>query len=99
MTERVWRVSADVACVQSHDGGRVAVLHLEQDVPIILEGTAASVWISIDGTRTETELIEDLARDYGTDASAIHGDVMSMIHSLSASSLITLSASESEAAN
>ena len=91
MTEQVWRVSADVAFVQSPDGGRVAVLHLEQDVPIILAGTAASVWNGLDGTRTETELIEDLARDYGTDASAIHGDVMSMIHSLSGSGIITSS--------
>ena len=41
MTEQVWRVSADVACVQSADGDRVAVLHLEQDVPFILVGTAA----------------------------------------------------------
>ncbi len=38
-------------------------------------GTAASVWNALDGTRTETELIEDLARAYGTDASAIRGDV------------------------
>ena len=89
MTEQVWRVSADVACVQSPDGGRVAVLHLEQDVPVILVGTAASVWNALDGTRTETELIEDLARDYGTDASAIHGDVMGLIHDLSSSGLIT----------
>ena len=91
MTEQVWRVSADVACVQSPDGGRVAVLHLAQDVPVILVGTAASVWNGLDGTRTETELIEELAREYGTDASAIHGDVMALVRSLSSSGLITLS--------
>ncbi|MDR7083158.1 pyrroloquinoline quinone biosynthesis protein D [Arthrobacter ginsengisoli] len=91
MTERVWRVSADVACVRSPDGGRVAALHLEQDVPFILVGTAASVWNSLDGTRTETELIEELARDYGTDASAINADVKGLIHSLSTSGLITSS--------
>ena len=68
MTEQVWRVSADVACVQSADGDRVAVLHLEQDVPVILVGTAASVWNGLDGTRTEAELIEWLAREYATDA-------------------------------
>jgi pyrroloquinoline quinone biosynthesis protein D len=89
MTERVWRISADVACVQSPDGGRVAVLNLEQDVPVILVGTAASVWTALDGTRTETELIEDLARAYGTDASAIRGDVVGLIHDLSSSGLIT----------
>ena len=91
MTELVWRVSADVACVQSPDGGRVAVLHLEQDVPIILTGTAASVWNVLDGTRTETELIDELARDYGTDAAAIHGDVVALIHELSSSGMITQS--------
>lgn len=91
MSERVWRVSADVACVRSPDGGRVAVLNLEQDVPVILVGTAASVWNALDGTRTETELIEDLARDYGTDASAIHGDVMGLIHDLSTTGMIMVS--------
>lgn len=89
MTDRVWRISADVACVRSPDGGRVAVLHLEQDVPVILAGTAASIWNGLDGTRTETELIEELARDYGTDASAIHEDVMGLIHDLSSNGLIT----------
>ncbi|MET3949197.1 PqqD family protein [Arthrobacter sp. UYEF36] len=91
MTEQVWRVSDCVACVQSPDGGRVAVLHLQQDVPVILVGTAASVWNGLDGTRTEAELIEDLARDYGTDAAAINGDVMDLIRSLSNSGMITLS--------
>ena len=89
MTERVWRISADVACVQSPDGGRVALLNLEQDVPVILVGTAASVWNALDGTRTESELIEDLARDYGTDASAIRGDVIGLIDSLSTGGMIT----------
>ena len=89
MMERVWRVSDDVACVQSSDGGRVAVLHLEQEVPVILTGTAASVWNALDGTRTESELIDGLARDYGADPSAIRGDVLALIHSLSSSGLVT----------
>lgn len=92
MTEQVWHVSADVACVQSADGDRVAVLHLEQDVPVILVGTAASVWNGLDGTRTETELIEFLARDYGTDAGAIEEDVMGLLHTLSTNGMITPSA-------
>ncbi|MDI3213837.1 PqqD family protein [Arthrobacter sp. AL12] len=99
MTEKVWRVSANVACVRSSDGGRVAVLHLEQDVPVLLVGTAASVWNALDGIRTETELIEKLARDYGTDAGVIHGDVMGLIHDLSSSGMIALASRDSEAAS
>lgn len=91
MTGNVWRVSAEVASVRSPDCGRVAVLHLEQDVPFILAGTAASVWNGLNGQRTETELIEELARDYGTEASAIRGDVTALLHSLSSSGMITLS--------
>lgn len=94
MTERVWHVSTDVACVRSPDGDRVAVLHLEQDVPVILIGTAASVWNALDGIRTETEVIEELARDYDTDASAILGDVMALVHSLGSRGMITLSSSD-----
>ncbi|MEV5051583.1 PqqD family protein [Arthrobacter sp. LAR12-1-1.1] len=91
MTEQVWRVSSDVACVQSADGDRVAVLHLEQHVPFILAGTAASVWNGLDGTRTEKELIEFLAREYATEAGTIHGDVMGLIHTLSSTGTITSS--------
>ena len=98
MTEQVWRVSSDVACVQSPDGDRVAILHLEQQVPFILVGTAASVWNGLDGVRTETELVECLAREYATDAATIHGDVMGLIHTLSSTGMIALSPRESEAA-
>lgn len=89
MTEQVWRVSADVACVHSADGDRVALLHLEQQVPVILVGTAASVWNWLDGTRTEAELIECLAREYATEVGAIEGDVMGLIHTLSTNGMIT----------
>ena len=91
MTEQVWRVSEDVACVQSADGDRVAVLHLEQQVPVILVGTAASVWNGLDGTRTEAELIEWLAREYATEAGAIADDVIGLMRTLSGAGMITSS--------
>ena len=89
MTEQVWRVSPDVACVHSADGDRVAVLHLEQDVPVILLGTAASVWNALDGTRTEAELIEWLAREYAAETGAIADDVIGLIRTLSSAGMIT----------
>ena len=89
MTEQVWRVSSAVACVHSADGGRVAVLHLEQDLPVILVGTAASVWNGLDGNRTEAELIEWLAREYVTEAGAIADDVIGLIRTLSSAGMIT----------
>ncbi|BCW72547.1 PqqD family protein [Arthrobacter sp. NicSoilB8] len=94
MTEQVWRVSADVACVHSGDGGRVAVLHLEQQVPVILVGPAAAVWNGLDGVRTETELIQRLAGEYDTEAGAIEEDVIRLIRSLSSSGMITASPRE-----
>lgn len=97
MREQVWRVSEGAAFVRSADGERVAVLHVEQQVPVILVGTAASVWNGLDGTRTEAELIEWLAREYSTDAESIHGDVMGLIHTLSINGMITSAPLESEA--
>lgn len=94
MTEQVWCVSPDVAHVHSADGDRVAVLHLRQEVPVILVGTAAAVWNGLDGTRTEAELIECLALDYGADATAIAGDVLGLIRSLSSAGMIAPSQSE-----
>ena len=91
MTDRVWRVSSDVAVVQSPDGDRVAVLHLAQDVPVILAGTAASVWNGLDGIRTEAALLESLAHNYGTESSAIQEDVMRLIQDLCRAGMVTLS--------
>jgi hypothetical protein len=94
LTDRVWRVSSGVAFVQSPDGGRVAVLNLAEDVPVILVGTAASVWNGLDGFRNEADLIETLAHDYGTSSSAIQNDVMRLIHELSSAGMIAVSPPE-----
>ena len=94
MTDRAWRVSSEDAFVQSPDGGRVAVLNLAEDVPVILVGTAASVWDGLDGFRTEADLIETLAHDYRTGSSAIQEDVMRLIQVLASTGMITLESPE-----
>jgi Coenzyme PQQ synthesis protein D (PqqD) len=60
----VWRRSASAAYVGSDD--RVVVLDLEHlDLqPYVFEGSAAQVWACLDGERTESEIVDDLAEAY-----------------------------------
>ncbi|WP_062530199.1 PqqD family protein [Demequina rhizosphaerae] len=36
----------------------------EQQVPYVFEGTAFEIWARIDGTRTEAQIVAELAEDY-----------------------------------
>jgi hypothetical protein len=60
----VWRRSASAAYVESDD--RVVVLDLDHlDLqPFVFEGSAAQVWACLDGDRSETEIVDDLAEAY-----------------------------------
>jgi hypothetical protein len=78
----VWRRSGSTAYVESPD--RVVVLDLDHlDLqPYVFEGSAAQVWACVDGDRTETEIVDDLAQTYGVPAEVVHGDVRQFIDRL-----------------
>ena len=78
----VWRRVEHAAYVDS--GERVVVLdldHLDRP-PYVFEGTAASVWGCLDGDRTESEIVEDLAEAYGVEATVVAVDVRQFVDRL-----------------
>ncbi|BDZ62018.1 hypothetical protein Lsed01_00656 [Demequina sediminis] len=58
---------------------RATVLNLprleEQQVPYIFEGTAFEIWTRIDGTRTESAIVDELAEAYEARAEEIAPEV------------------------
>jgi hypothetical protein len=78
----VWRRSDNTAYVESSD--RVVVLDLDHlDLqPFVFEGSAAQVWACLDGDRSETEIVHDLAQAYDVALRIVDGDVRQFIDRL-----------------
>jgi hypothetical protein len=88
----VWHHAGNAAYVESTD--RVVVIDLDHlDLPpYVFEGTAAQVWMCIDGDRTETEIVTDLAEAYDAPAEVIRPDVRQFVDRLRDLGLISLGA-------
>jgi pyrroloquinoline quinone biosynthesis protein D len=52
----IWHHSNKVAHVRTQGRSRVALLHLDETQPVVLEGPAAVIWELIDGQRSEQEI-------------------------------------------
>jgi hypothetical protein len=78
----VWRRSGSAAYVESEE--RVVVLDLDHlDVqPYVFEGSAAQVWACLDGDRSESEIVDDLAEAYEVPPEVVRDDVRAFIDRL-----------------
>lgn len=87
MTE-VWVQSDSLAQVPSE--GRVAMIDLDRlaDPPMVLEGTAASIWAAIDGRRTVAEVVEAVAEEYALLPDDIRADVEAFVADLAQRGLV-----------
>ena len=56
----VWRRGGLVAEARTGGRGRVALLHLNDTQPVVLEGPAAAIWDLIDGQRSEQDILAEL---------------------------------------
>ena len=90
--ETVWRRVEHAAYVDS--GERVVVVDLDHlDLPpYIFEGTAAVVWTCLDGDRTESEIVSDLAEAYQVEAAVVAGDVRQFVDRLTTLGLVVTGA-------
>lgn len=70
------------------DGRRVALLHLNAEKPVVLEGPAAIIWSLIDGTGSEHQIIEELAAVYGEPVAAISEHTAAFLDSLASQEFI-----------
>lgn len=84
----VWKRSCLVAEVRTECPGRVALLHLDATRPVVLEGTAATIWDLIDGRRNHTEVIAELEAAFEDAAGRLSAQVEAFLVSLKAQRLI-----------
>ena len=82
----VWQHSSAAAYVESPPGSaeRVVVIDLDHlDLPpYVFEGSAAQVWMCLDGDRTETEIVADLAAAYDVPLEVVTPDVRHFVDRL-----------------
>jgi hypothetical protein len=78
----VWRRATSAAYVESPE--RVVVLDLDHlDLPpYVFEGAAAQIWACVDGDRTETEIVTDLAEAFEAPAEVVAPDVRQFVDRL-----------------
>jgi hypothetical protein len=86
--DQVWAQSGSLAQVPSE--GRVAMIDLDRlaDPPMVLEGTAASIWAAIDGHRTVAEVVDVVAGEYSLPPDDIRADVEAFVADLAARGLV-----------
>lgn len=84
----VWTQSPTIAQVPSQ--GRVAMIDLDRlgDPPMVLEGTAASIWAAIDGHRSVAQVVDVVAAEYALPAEDIRADVEAFVADLAARGLV-----------
>ncbi len=84
----MWRRATGTAYVES--GERVVVLDLDHlDLPpYVFEGSAAQVFLCVDGDRTEAEIVHDLAEAYGAPVAVVADDVRQFLDRLAGLGLV-----------
>ncbi|MET4147136.1 PqqD family protein [Arthrobacter sp. UYCo732] len=83
-----WHRSRCVAEVRTHSANRVALLHLDATQPVVLEGTAATIWDLIDGTRNEQAILAELEFSFEDTSDQMHAQVASFLANLQDQRLI-----------
>jgi hypothetical protein len=90
----VWQHAPAAAYVESPPGTaeRVVVVDLDHlDLPpYVFEGSAAQVWMCLDGDRSETEIVADLAEAYDVPLEVVTPDVRLFVDRLRDLGLIAL---------
>lgn len=95
----IWRKAPLIAEVADSADERAAVLHLEAEQPVVLEGPAARIWGLIDGKTSEGEMLERLAEHYAEPVSVIANEATAFVDSLAAHKLIEPFLEEAEMAS
>lgn len=84
----VWKRGGLVAEVRTEGQDRVALLHLDANQPVVLEGTAATIWDLIDGRRTEQSILAELEATFEDHSGQMQAQVEAFLAGLEAQRLI-----------
>ena len=84
----VWKRGGLVAEVRTESQARVALLHLDATQPVVLEGTAATIWNLIDGQRSEQSILAELEATFEDRSGQMQTQVERFLANLEAQRLI-----------
>lgn len=84
----VWKRGGLVAEVCTEPRARVALLHLDANQPVVLEGPAAVIWDLIDGQRSEQDIFAELEATFEDQSGQMQAQVEGFLASLEAQRLI-----------
>lgn len=87
---QVWTKAPLVAEVVAEAQARVALLHLEATQPVVLESTAAAIWMMIDGQRSEDQIVHEIERDFPDAGPEVRDHVTGFIRNLEGQLLLEL---------
>jgi hypothetical protein len=87
----IWNHAGLVAEVRTEGNNRVALLHLDANQPVVLEGTAAAIWDLIDGQRNEQDIVAELEATFDDPSGQMQSQVQGFLASLEAQRLIEAS--------
>ena len=88
----VWRRATSTAYVESPE--RVVVVDLDHLAlpPYVFEGSAAQIWLRVDGERSEAQIVTDLAHAYDVPADVVAPDVRDFVQRLRGLGLVVAGA-------
>jgi hypothetical protein len=91
LTSPAWRRAEDIAVVERED--RVVVLNLDDlaSPPVVLEGTAATIWRLLDQADTEATLVAAVAEAFDLVPATVREDVHAFLRHLNDLGLVTRS--------
>lgn len=84
----MWQRGSLVALVESNDGARVALLQLDAEQPVVLEGSAAAIWSLIDGNRTANDIVAELREQFAVEGEEVEVHVADFLTGLALQRLI-----------
>ena len=84
----IYRHSSNVAQVRTESANRVALLHLDANQPVVLEGPAAAIWELIDGQRTEQGILAELQATFEDESGQMESQVAAFLNTLKKQHLI-----------
>ena len=87
----IWNHAGLVAEARTDGTNRVALLHLDANQPVVLEGTAAAIWDLIDGQRNEQDIVAELEATFEDPSGQMQSQVQGFLASLEAQRLIEAS--------
>ena len=85
----VWRIGPEVAWVDG-EGDRVAILDLDrlQEPAVVLTDTSAVIWLCVDGTSTDEQIVTQVAAEYEVNEDVIREQVLAFLGDLAQRHLI-----------